>query len=256
MIFIVYKTTNTINNKYYIGVHKQKTLKFDGYLGSGDLLKVAIKKYGKSKFKRSILKVFSNQEDAYEYEKVLVNKTLLSNKNNYNLKEGGQRFRNPNLAVKHSHRTLKRKYGRVDYFINSKDSKVKAIKNSIKTRTLQGKGDCMSSCRTKQAVDKKFAALNKKYGNICGQMHTEESVQKSRLNKRAKALKRLSEEIQEDLKIKIIFKDYLTGKISWEGSLENVNRDLLELPKKSNFREIRLTIDFIRGNFKKKVYDL
>lgn len=33
--YIVYQTTNKINNKIYIGVHGIENEKFDGYLGCG-----------------------------------------------------------------------------------------------------------------------------------------------------------------------------------------------------------------------------
>ena len=46
---IIYKTTCLINNKIYIGQHC--TDAEDGYLGSGDLIKKAILKYGKHNFK-------------------------------------------------------------------------------------------------------------------------------------------------------------------------------------------------------------
>ena len=41
----IYKTTNLINSKYYIGMHSTSNLK-DGYLGSGKYLRSSIKKYG------------------------------------------------------------------------------------------------------------------------------------------------------------------------------------------------------------------
>jgi hypothetical protein len=44
---IVYKTTNLVNERFYIGVHKQEGIEFDGYLGSGKALQNAINKYGK-----------------------------------------------------------------------------------------------------------------------------------------------------------------------------------------------------------------
>jgi group I intron endonuclease len=52
----IYKTTNLINGKIYIGQHcVNKRPEIDDYLGSGNYLKRAIKKYGKENFKREIL---------------------------------------------------------------------------------------------------------------------------------------------------------------------------------------------------------
>lgn len=59
----IYETTNLINGKKYIGQHKSN--KFDGwYIGSGIVLKKAIKKYGKDNFCTKIIeKVYTNKED-------------------------------------------------------------------------------------------------------------------------------------------------------------------------------------------------
>lgn len=52
---IVYITTNKINGKKYIGSTTESRKDFSTYLGSGRLLKYAIKKYGKENFIRQIL---------------------------------------------------------------------------------------------------------------------------------------------------------------------------------------------------------
>ena len=46
MFYYTYKTTNSVNGHYYIGVHKTEDFN-DGYIGSGTVLKKAIKKHGK-----------------------------------------------------------------------------------------------------------------------------------------------------------------------------------------------------------------
>lgn len=51
MYHLVYMTTNLVNGKMYVGVHSTENLE-DGYLGSGNLIKKAVKKYGRENFDR------------------------------------------------------------------------------------------------------------------------------------------------------------------------------------------------------------
>ena len=86
---IIYKTTNNVNNKIYIGYHNQSSETDDGYLGSGDSLILAIKKYGKENFTRETLFTYDSEEDALSKERELVNEQFISRKDVYNLTLGG-----------------------------------------------------------------------------------------------------------------------------------------------------------------------
>lgn len=88
MYFTIYKTKNLINDKVYIGKHKTKNLS-DNYLGSGQQIKNAIKKYGKHNFEKEILFIFNNEEEMNAKEKELVTEEFCQNQNSYNMHEGG-----------------------------------------------------------------------------------------------------------------------------------------------------------------------
>lgn len=62
----IYKTTNLINGKIYIGKEKYNN---PNYLGSGKILKFALKKYGIENFKKEILQECFSLEDLNEKEK-------------------------------------------------------------------------------------------------------------------------------------------------------------------------------------------
>lgn len=87
-IHIVYKTTNLINQRYYVGKHTTNNLN-DEYLGSGKLLCQAVSKYGKENFKREILYIFETEADAFLKEAEIVNVDLISDPMCYNLAPGG-----------------------------------------------------------------------------------------------------------------------------------------------------------------------
>lgn len=89
MKYIIYKTTNLINNKIYIGYHSTNNI-HDNYLGSGKLLKKAINKYGKDSFIREILFEYGDRELALKKEKELVSEDFIKRKDTYNLKKGGE----------------------------------------------------------------------------------------------------------------------------------------------------------------------
>lgn len=75
LVYTVYRTTNLVNGKFYIGYHKTFDLD-DGYIGSGFRLHNSIKKYGYSQFKKEILFIFTTSEEAFEKEKELIEPLL------------------------------------------------------------------------------------------------------------------------------------------------------------------------------------
>lgn len=85
----VYKITNTTNGKFYIGKRKHKDPYNDGYMGSGKLIKLAIKKYGINSFIKEIIEVFETNEEAALLENRLVTIDLVNSGMCYNLHEGG-----------------------------------------------------------------------------------------------------------------------------------------------------------------------
>lgn len=85
-MYTVYKITNKLNEKYYIGVHKTDN-PYDNYMGSGKAIKNAIEKYGVENFTKEILLVTQTKEEAYSLEKDLTSNYF--EESNYNMKQGG-----------------------------------------------------------------------------------------------------------------------------------------------------------------------
>lgn len=84
---IIYKTTNLINGKIYIGQDSKNNPK---YLGSGIALNNAIKKYGKENFKKEILEHCVDKKGMDEKERYWISELDSRNKNiGYNITKGG-----------------------------------------------------------------------------------------------------------------------------------------------------------------------
>ena len=97
----LYKTTNLINNKFYVGMHSTNDLN-DGYLGSGTHLRRSIRKYGKEKFVLVFLEFFDTREILIEKEKELVDKDFIKDPLCMNLRIGGTCAPESNYGTKRS----------------------------------------------------------------------------------------------------------------------------------------------------------
>jgi len=155
MYFTIYKITNKIDGKFYIGSHKTKDLD-DNYIGSGKYLKYAQEKYGLEYFEKEILHVFQTPEEMYAKEAEIVNEDFLASANTYNLKIGG--------------------FGGWDYLNetglnNSTKSKEQLQRGGFKNK---GKENPFASRQMKQKhLDGKI-----KYNTFTGKTHTDETKQK------------------------------------------------------------------------------
>lgn len=171
MFYIIYKITNQIDGKFYIGSHKTKNLN-DSYMGSGKYLKHAQEKYGLDKFTKEILFVFDNPKDMYNKEAEIINEDFLATENTYNLKVGGM--------------------GGFDY-INSNPDKYLTEKRlsslmttEERTRRWKEKWNTDSLFREKQREYAKrgIDTLLKKYpkGVFFGKKHSQESIDKMKIS--------------------------------------------------------------------------
>lgn len=141
---VIYKTTNLVNGKVYIG----RDLKNNPlYIGSGKVFLRAIEKYGRENFRKEIIEQCSSVEELNEREKYWISFFNSTDKSiGYNIMEGGQggncgtyhrgkdhpyygKNRPPNIgvAVSISNRSRPRKFGEENKSYKPVDSKVKEL---------------------------------------------------------------------------------------------------------------------------------
>jgi len=86
--YTIYKITNIVNGKIYVGKHQTNNLD-DKYFGSSKILDRAISKYGKDKFTKEILYVYNTMEDMDKMEREIVNEDFIIRSDTYNITVGG-----------------------------------------------------------------------------------------------------------------------------------------------------------------------
>lgn len=86
----VYKITNLLTGKIYVGKHTHKGPHItDHYMGSSEYLEHDISLYGAENFAKEILMECEDDETAYDIESILVDKAFISRKDTYNMQVGG-----------------------------------------------------------------------------------------------------------------------------------------------------------------------
>lgn len=90
MIGYIYKTTNLINNKVYIGKHKS-TIYDKNYFGSGRFILEDIAKYGIHNFSNEIIYEATSIDDLNNHEKMYIAeyRNCLGPNMVYNISNGG-----------------------------------------------------------------------------------------------------------------------------------------------------------------------
>lgn len=91
-MYCIYRITNNINGKAYIGKHQyfNENDPMGKYKGSGKILKQAYSKYGVENFSIEILKSRIPSEEVNEREKEYIAAERAFGKAQYNIQKGGQ----------------------------------------------------------------------------------------------------------------------------------------------------------------------
>lgn len=173
MFYTIYKVTNKINGKVYIGKH-QTVNPMDGYYGSGRAIKNAIKKHGKENFEKDVLFIFETEHEMDIKEKELITEEFVLREDTYNLGVGGEG--GPHFKGKtHTEETLeiiRAKSGRI---ITEEERKRSSEKQKGKKNSPES--------RLKMSIAKKGIKLPEEHkakisASLSGKKHSEETRRK------------------------------------------------------------------------------
>ena len=92
----IYKITNRLNGKIYIGKHKYSKYELDeNYTASGTYINRSIKKYGIENFIKELVDSAQTLEELNEKEIYYIEKFNSRRPNGYNLTSGGDGLKDP-----------------------------------------------------------------------------------------------------------------------------------------------------------------
>lgn len=150
--YYLYRVANKVNGKIYVGVHKTQRPD-DGYMGSGKVIRDAIRKHGPENFEKEILETFDNAADMFKREAEVVTEEFLARPDVYNLRRGG--------------------HGGFDYInssgLNNLDGKHRKARAALGVKYPRGTAFVCHSDETKR----KISEANKgRSGTFTGKRHT------------------------------------------------------------------------------------
>jgi group I intron endonuclease len=136
---IIYKITNKVNGKIYIGKTKNDS---EDYYGSGVIIKAAIKKYGLENFEKEVLEKVNNLQELNKREIYWIAEYNSTNKKiGYNIGkggDGGDLFTNNPRKEEIRKKQTERKGQKNGMF--GRKHKIESIKKMSENKKGQGKG--------------------------------------------------------------------------------------------------------------------
>jgi hypothetical protein len=189
----IYKTTNLLTNRYYIGMHSTDNLE-DGYLGSGKRLRYSINKYGKENHKREILEFVNSRIKLIEREKELVSFYEISKDECMNLMIGGkggfiskEQQRNRSLSA---NKALNDKFkADVDFYEKWKKNMSSGVQKAMDEGRMKTWGDNCNWSGKKHSEETKIKMSKSKIGTGLGENNSQFGtywITKNGINKKIK----------------------------------------------------------------------
>ncbi len=241
---IVYKITNLINNKIYIGQDRKNN---PLYYGSGKAIINAIKKYGKENFIKEILSICENEEDMNEKEMYWI-ETLNSRdrKIGYNISIGGKegdRQIGYDITKKGIYNYWIEKYGVEEADIRLKKQKEKLSKHvkehgsvfntiGVYQNWVNKYGVEEANIRNEKKKEKLREANKKRKEN--GWHHTEEALEKIRESSKNRIMSDETKKKISESRIGIKYSEETINKMS-ESRKDIGNIPVIQLSKNGDF---------------------
>jgi len=239
---IIYKTTNLITNKIYIGQDKNNN---PNYLGSGEKLKKAFKKYGKENFIKETLEVCLNEDHMNEREVYWISFYNSRNKKiGYNISEGGKegdRKIGHEIVKNGVYNYWVKKYGKEEADKRKKVKIEKIVKHNKENGTnliKKGRYSIWLEKYGKEEADKRYQEWKLKISQYQqhklknGWKHTKETKEKISMASKGR---KLSDETKNKLK-----KPKPKG---FSEKLSKIKKGVSNGPSKSRKKVVQLTLD-------------
>lgn len=178
--YYIYKTTNLINRKQYIGQHYGELN--DDYLGSGTILKKAIEKYGKENFKKEVLYISQDEEENNKKEKEFIQMfNATQNPLFYNIHEGGS---GGNTIKGYNEEQLKALKEKCRERMLGENNPKFGVKLSDETKEKIRQNRNTSYMQTEEYKKAMSQAVSKEKNGMYGKHHSEESKKKMSENRK------------------------------------------------------------------------
>ena len=165
----IYETTNLKNGKKYIGLTNRDSFD-ENYLGSGKLIRAAIKKYGFDNFHVQPLEYHYNKDDLIAAEKRIIKERKANTSSEYyNIAEGGKWGNVFEGMSDEQYKEVGKKISkkRKEYFINNPEKRVEYSnrmkdmrkKNPLSDETIAKRNESVAKWREKNPDKVKERAL-------------------------------------------------------------------------------------------------